>query len=511
MEIPIEIARKLPAAEIKILKALALHKSNNPLALSDVTYRAQLKSDEETYSAASWLQKKGLLEIQEKKKRVVALGADGKKFRELGLPETRAYQLAVQRAEGITLRDLEQALGADEARIALAWWNKKGLGKIEPRAGERFLMASGSPSPSRDEEFLKIPALALNEMVDEEIVRNWDPETYARLVSRPGVFIATEKKERLFLLTPIGRQVAESSVEVSDGITELTPEFIKSGAWKGKDIRPYDIQTEAPRSFAAKSHPLSQIIEEIREIFVQLGFQEIEDDFVQSAFWNMDALFIPQDHPAREMQDTFYLQHPAKLPVPKDLFDQISRVHKSGGGTKSRGWGTALDPKESERALLRTHTTVGTIRYLARNPKPPIRVFSIGRVFRKETMDATHLPEFHQIEGIATEEGADFRMLLGILQEFYRRLGFPKLRWRPAFFPYTEPSMEVEVWTGTKWMELGGCGVFRPEVTLPLGVKTPVLAWGLGLERLAMMRLGLQDIRDLYISDIEWLRNQPLL
>jgi phenylalanyl-tRNA synthetase alpha chain len=160
---------------------------------------------------------------------------------------------------------------------------------------------------------------------------------------------------------------------------------------------------------------------------------------------------------------------------------------------------------------LRTHTTVGTIRHLAQHPGENLRVFSVGRVFRKETMDATHLPEFHQIEGIATEEGADFPMLLGILKEFYKRMGFEKLRWRPSYYPYTEPSMDVEVWTGKKWMELGGCGVFRPEVTQPFGIKTPVLAWGLGLERLAMLRFGLTDIRQIYISDLEWLRRQPLL
>jgi phenylalanyl-tRNA synthetase alpha chain len=138
-------------------------------------------------------------------------------------------------------------------------------------------------------------------------------------------------------------------------------------------------------------------------------------------------------------------------------------------------------------------------------------VFAVSRVFRREAVDATHLPEFHQIEGIVVEPGASLAMLKGTLTEFYRRLGFPKVRLNPSYFPYTEPSMEVQVWYEGKWMELGGSGVFRPEVTAPIGVSDPVIAWGHGLERLAMVRFGLKDIRDLYLSDVEWLRKRPLL
>jgi len=161
--------------------------------------------------------------------------------------------------------------------------------------------------------------------------------------------------------------------------------------------------------------------------------------------------------------------------------------------------------------ILRTHTTVNTIRYLANNPEPPAKIFSIEKVFRRENIDTTHLPEFYQIEGIVYEKDANFSELIGILKEFYGKMGFEKTRFRPAYFPYTEPSMEIEVeWNG-KWMELGGSGMFRPEVTEPLGIREPVLAWGLGLERMAMMVLGLKDIRELYFSDIEWLKNLPLL
>jgi phenylalanyl-tRNA synthetase alpha chain len=254
------------------------------------------------------------------------------------------------------------------------------------------------------------------------------------------------------------------------------------------------------------------LISEIRQIFVEMGFQEIQGDYVESCFWNMDVLFIPQDHPAREMQDTFYCKVPSTLSIPEqELVQEVARVHENGGTTGSTGWGSVFSKTEGERALLRTHTTVNTIRYLYHHPKPPCKVFSLERVFRNEDIDTTHLPEFYQIEGIIYEENANFRQLIGILKEFYRRMGFEKIRFRPGYFPYTEPSMEVEVFWNGRWMELGGSGIFRPEVTEPIGVKTPVLAWGLGLERLAMLRYDLTDIRSLYLSDLDWLRKTPLL
>ena len=195
----------------------------------------------------------------------------------------------------------------------------------------------------------------------------------------------------------------------------------------------------------------------------------------------------------------------------KKLLADWKAIHEHGGDTESTGWGGEFDPEISQKGLLRTHTTVNTIQYLAENPEDSCRVFAIDRVFRKESIDKTHLPEFHQIEGIIMEPGANLGMLVTTLKTFYEKMGYPEVRVRPAYFPYTEPSLEVEVkWRG-KWLELGGAGIFRPEVTEPLGIKDPVCAWGMGLERLAMLVLGLDDIRQLYISDLEWLRNQPIL
>ena len=243
-----------------------------------------------------------------------------------------------------------------------------------------------------------------------------------------------------------------------------------------------------------------------------MGFNEIEGDYVESSFWNMDALFIPQDHPAREMQDTLYLKNPSRINInDKSLLKRISEIHENGGMTSSIGWGYKFMESEGKKPLLRTHTTVNTIKYLYNNPNPPCKIFSIGKVFRKENIDPTHLPEFYQIEGIIHDKNTNFRQLIGILKEFYSRMGFSKIRFRPGYFPYTEPSMEIDVFFNNKWMELGGSGIFRPEVTEPIGVKNPVLAWGLGLERLAMLTFDLKDLRNIYSSDLDWLRKQPLI
>jgi phenylalanyl-tRNA synthetase alpha chain len=247
----------------------------------------------------------------------------------------------------------------------------------------------------------------------------------------------------------------------------------------------------------------------MREILLEMGFEELYGGIVQQSFWNFDALFQPQDHPAREMQDTFYLRE--TLPLPKG-YEKVKAMHESGGETSSTGWGGAWMEEKAEQCVLRTHTTSVTIQHLAKNPNPPVKAFCIGRVYRRETIDTTHLAEFEQLEGIVMDEGVTFGNLLGILREFYHRMGFEGVRFKPSYYPYTEPSLDAEVYVeGIGWIEMGGAGVFREEVTAPLGINYPVLAWGLGVSRIAMLRLGLNDLRYLHRSDVAFLRETPAL
>jgi phenylalanyl-tRNA synthetase alpha chain len=501
----------------KTIKELSLHEKKVLLALKnlhgkgspgDIFKNGQFSQDVEVSNAASWLQSKKLVMMDNHIKTVYSLGKEGKRFVEKGLPEKRALKLLSDRKGTTDLRDLSSVLDSDEISVAIGWLKTNGWASIRKEKDTIIEMTDkGKKALSEVTEVEKLLRI-LYEHPEQEI----EKDSIRPLASRKNVIKEKELITSTITLTEHGKKVVETGFEIQEEISQVTSAVIKNSEWKQKTIRPYDIHAFAPAIYGGKPHPLVKLISEIRQIFVEMGFQEIQGDYVESCFWNMDVLFIPQDHPAREMQDTFYCKIPAKLPIQeKQLLEEIARVHENGGTTGSTGWGYKFSKTEGERALLRTHTTVNTIRYLYNHPKPPCKVFSLERVFRKEDIDATHLPEFYQIEGIIYEENANFRQLIGILKEFYRRMGFEKIRFRPGYFPYTEPSMEVEVFWNGKWMELGGSGIFRPEVTEPIGVKNPVLAWGLGLERIAMLRYGLSDIRSLYISDLDWLRKTPLI
>lgn len=452
-------------------------------------------------NASSWLQSKGLVETEEKLIIEYLLTDEGKKFLRENLPEKILLE-----EDGKSIDELEKKFGKKFVSIALGWAIKKRWCRVITKKGKKYIVVTEEGKKQKGKKQPEEEALEKISKGEYDI----DKSIIDTLKRREAI---KEKKKimRSIVLTEKGWEVLKKGIKIEEEISQLTPEIIRRGEWKKKKLRRYDIKAFVPSTYPGKLHPLTQLIEKIRRIFAEMGFKEIKGNYIEPSFWNMDILFIPQDHPARDMQDTFYCKNPNRIEIEDKLVEIVSKVHEYGGDTGSKGWGYTFDKEEAKRALLRTHTTVNTIRYLVEHPKPPAKVFSIERVFRRENIDATHLPEFHQIEGIIYEEDANFCMLKGILKEFYSRMGFKKMRLRPAYFPYTEPSMEIEVeWHG-KWVELGGSGIFRPEVTEPFGIEAPVLAWGLGLERMAMILLGLNDIRMLYFSDIEWLRNLPLL
>jgi len=268
----------------------------------------------------------------------------------------------------------------------------------------------------------------------------------------------------------------------------------------------FDINVPGPDASLGKNHPITTITKKIKTIMTELGFEEMQGSIVESSFWNFDALFQPQDHPARELADTFYLDRKSPLPKDKKLVDRVKKAHEEG-------WKYKWDTEEAQKSVLRTHTTCLSARNLAAlKDKKPRKFFAIGRVFRNEATDYSHLAEFHQVEGIIAWEGAKFTDLLGTLKLFYSKLGFEKIRFRPSYFPYTEPSLEIEVYFEEKkqWLELGGAGIFRPEVSIPLAGVYPVLAWGLSLERPLMLALELDDIRTFYKNELDFLKNSRL-
>jgi phenylalanyl-tRNA synthetase alpha chain len=505
-----ELVGQLSHLEKRVLKALAALGTGSPESIKETGRFDKLV---EVMNAASWLQAKGLVEIQETITKTYSLKRKDAASRPLA--ERAVIHVLVGNLSGRgSLADLKATgrLTNEDIQIALGWIKRKGWGEISKQGNDTLITVTEEGRRalgSKGEDELLIDRLVEGDVNEKDARR----EVLEALRQRKDFLAEKHVVTRSLTLTAKGTEVAALPFELKEEVAQITPELIQSGRWKEVDLRRYDVKAFAPTSSGGKMHPMTILIDKVRQAFLTMGFTEIRGEYVESAFWNMDALFTAQDHPAREMQDTFYLDNPAKVDLAEDaeLVDIVRQVHENGWKTGSLGWRYKWSMEEAQRALLRTHTTVNTVRHIARNPELPFKVFSIGRIFRNEAMDSTHLPEFTQIEGIVCEEGADFDMLCGLLKEFYRRMGSEDIRIRPGYFPYTEPSLEVDILWNGQWMELGGAGVFRPEVTEPLGVKEPVLAWGLGLERLGMLLWGLDDIRDIYVSDVDWLRKSQQL
>ena len=331
----------------------------------------------------------------------------------------------------------------------------------------------------------------------------------ADLVKR-GILRRAQTKSYTILVTEAGRQSHAPSA-TGDVIDRLTPDVLASRSWRAKSLRPIDVEAKAPRFYPGRRHPVRDFIKEVRETYISMGFTEVQGDSVHPAFWNFDALYVPQNHPSREMQDTFYLDGLSDTKLGRSgVVANVAATHESGWKTGSRGWGYHWSIEEARRLVLRTHNTVLTVRALAEEKEKERRVFAVSKVYRNENLDYKHLAEFYQMDGIMVGEGLNVRHLMGFLTEFYKKLGMSHVKLWPTFFPYTEPSLEVVGYSKAvdAWIELSGSGIFRPEVTVPLGVKVPVLAWGPGIERLMLIRYGLDDLRALYGGDLSWLRSR---
>lgn len=505
------IADKLSHLEKKVLLSLAEIDEATP---EEIMERGGFEKLVEVMNGVSWAQMKGLVEIDERTEKIYCLSGKGKVPKKL--VERRVLEAIYGEENGVPLSEIEKrkVLDREEVSAAVGWLKRKGWAEISKSADGSIVLKITPEGSSM------IDRKGIDEMLLEELLMrgqvaesDCDPRAVEMLKSRKGLLLEKPVVSRTIRLTPAGREIIAAGLEIEEEIAQLTPEVICSEKWRKAKIREYDIEAFAPAEYGGKLHPITILINQMRAAFLSMGFEEIRGDYVESAFWNMDILFTAQDHPVRDLHDTFYLKQPEKTDLSRndELVKIIKAVHENGWKTGSKGWGYQWDLDEARKLLLRTHTTVNTIRYLSTHPEPPLKVFSIGRVFRNEEIDSHHLPEFTQVEGIVSEEEADFDMLCALLREFYRKMGIENIRIRPGYFPYTEPSLEVDILYSGKWMELGGAGIFRPEVTVPHGVKYPVLAWGLGLERLAMLKWRLSDIRDLYISDIDWLRRASIL
>lgn len=441
--------------EQKIILCL---KERGDLAIQEMATRTGLEPDQ-VRRGVQWLLDKRIIRVSTPPRRIQRLGEAGVRARTDGLPERRLLDML---CNDMDTQEIYRAMGR-EAGPAIGVCVKRGWIRMD---GRRPVLAER-------------PDVIPGEAVLEALARGGADVDVSYFEGRPGY-------------------IREDSTEAAYSLTEAGAAAGMSGGM--------DVEADAADSYIARTHPLHDTISEVREAFVSLGFDEIAGTMIQSGFWNFDALFTPQDHPAREMQDTFYLDDTYTIrDAPPDTIERVAAAHRTG-------WGGDWDMHKAAKPVLRTHTTCVTIRRLAETDPPDARLFSLGRVFRNEKPSYKHLVEFHQVEGVVAGEGVTLRDLMGMQRQFYRRMGMDRVKFWPTYFPYTEPSLQSMVYNESlgKWVELFGMGMFRPEVTKPLGISRPVLAWGGGIERIAMMVHGVTDVRTFYNNHMGWLRGMPL-
>ncbi len=501
------ITQSLTEVEVKTITAL-----DSRMSLSEISKKAGIK-DIEAMRALQWLSNKELVRIDEESAKLVELAKNGVSYKKNGLPEKRFLEAIKDKDLGMGKLGDKAGLDRDEINISIGQLKKKVA--IDIRKDKELIFSITDQGKkllskkSLEEKFLdKQFPLELDKLEPE------DKFAMDSLKSRKDIISITDKKTYFGELTAKGKELKKAGIGNIDSADSLTPKMLKSGSWKKKTFRRYDVSAPVPSIYGGRRHFTKQAVQYIKKIWLEMGFEEMTGSLVQTSFWDLDSLFVPQDHPARDMQDTFYIKDPSSGRLPdKELVRRVRSTHEDGWTTGSKGWECKWSTEKAKENIMRTHTTVLSAQSIAKLKKSdlPAKFFSVAKVFRNETLDWKHLFEFYQVEGIVVDPNATFRHLIGYLTEFYKKMGYEKVRIRPGHFPYTEPSAEVEVFHPIRkeWVELGGSGVFRPEVVKPLlGIEVPVLAWGQGMGRIISEYWGITDIRELYKNDLKQLREQ---
>ncbi len=416
------------------------------------------------------------------KQTMYRLTTEGREYLKNNLPETNL------------LKALKKPLPIKEAQskiknfsIALQWAKKRGWARIE----KGVLVPIKAPEKIPEQEALT--KISQGKSISQELL---DTLIRRKLIEKESA------------------EVKEAKEMVGKEVTTLTPNLIKTGLWKDVKLKPYNVEAGGKKLYLGKRQPYKQFLFQVRQKLVELGFKEMSGPLIELEFWNFDALYQAQNHPSRDWTQTYTLKFPKQGTLPnKKTVDQVKLSHENGWKTGSTGWGYKWDPKKAAQLMPRAHTTACSARQLANGVEIPGKYFTIRRCFRPDVIDVTHGVEFNQTEGIVIDPSLTFKNLLGILKQFAVEIaGAEKIRFFSDYYPFTEPSVQLSAkHPEMGWIEFAGAGIFRPELTLPLGVEEPVIAWGIGIDRLAMFRLGINDIRNLFSKDLDWLRRTKVL
>jgi len=487
------------SAEEAILRALSV--SPSAIIKDTYTWSDEVKIDhKDVVGSMKSLLVEAYISSTEKSTSFFNLTEEGKAVLVFGSPEVRVFE-ALKNADGMSIPELQKTLGKDVAKIGMGNCMKN---KWAKKSADKVIIAT--------EEIVDEVRLALEKI---EVGQDID-----------GKMLTSLKKRKL--LQPITRKsytIVRGSSYAPQRVkkyADLTKDMLENDAWKSIAFKNYNFLTLGEKVGGGYLHPLLKVRAEFRKILMQMGFEEMPTNkWVESSFWNFDSLFQPQSHPARDAHDTFFIKSPAEtVSIPEDYYQRVKDMHENGGAG-SIGYRYKFERAETRKNLLRTHTTAVSSQMLyklANQPQgfTPARYFSIDRVFRNETTDATHLCEFHQVEGLVADYDLSLADLLGTIETFFNKIGITQLRFKPAFNPYTEPSMEVFGYHPhlKKWTEIGNSGMFRPEMLAPMNLppNVRVIAWGLSLERPTMIKYGIKNIRDLFGHKVEMgrTRNAPV-
>jgi phenylalanyl-tRNA synthetase alpha chain len=499
---------KLPESQVAVLQAASANDAQTIDQLADETGH----KPETVTGAAFELESAGLVAVDESTEEAVELTDEGREYVEAELPEVRLYEAALDAGADADPAQMGQVVGQSglegpQVDIALSNYARKGYGTIE--SGE--ITADPDADPDSDAEAAALAALDADESVEDESV-------LAQLESR-GLVTVSESTVRSVTLTDEGVTALMEGVETAETVGQLTPEMLTSGEWRDVAFAEYNVEADAERVDGGKTHILRQTANRVKDALVGMGFEEMEGPHTDADFWINDALFMPQDHPARTHWDRFTLDTDPMADLPAELVDRVEDAHRNGLGENGEGYHSPWSEEFAREVALRGHTTSLSMRYLSGEAvgelEPPQRWFSVEKVYRNDTLDPTHLLEFYQIEGWVMAEDLSVRDLMGTFEEFYAQFGITDVEFKPHYNPYTEPSFELfgtHPTTG-EMVEIGNSGMFREEVLSPLGVDCDVMAWGLALERLLMLMYGFEDIRDVHgtLADLELLRETEVL
>jgi phenylalanyl-tRNA synthetase alpha chain len=535
--------KNLHPLEIRILLS---YKKGDELTIEKVEKELGFKPGNGN-QALSWLAGKGLVsEIRREKLLFYEITGLGREWKEKGSPEERILALIRRRLAAKDkpgLPEIADALGMEKKDIGSAFGSLSKLGVVAMDGDKKLtipLSADALDDPAKNPALVQFNILhgllqkavtADEGLLAETALNDEEKKCISGIAKKRGAADAAFRqidREVVvygFAAAQDGSVPAEAAAQAlkaagisGEEIGAISPQMLETGSWKGKAFRSYNVKTPPTRLTPGRSNPYAKFLENVKDKLVSLGFEEFDGPLVETEFWNSDALFMPQFHSARDIHDSYSLadpQKPGEIAKAKSIeepwLSNVAATHENGGKTGSRGWNCTFDREFTRRLILRSQGTVLSAKTLPK-AKIPGKYFGVVRCFRYDRVDATHGCDFYQTEGIVLGENVNLRTLLGMLEMFATEVaGAKEVKYVPGYFPFTEPSVEVHIKHPVLgWFELGGSGIFRPEVTQSLGVNVPVAAWGIGIDRMALMALGLNDLRELFSCNIEDVRLRRL-